>query len=248
MEKEMKQITYKNNALKIAKNLSTISKIKRDSSEYTPVLFIKDNDGVHIRAQNNSSTIIYNIDFNDTLDIPVEKLCFYDYLEFYKYLDSLDEPELFYTDDDCILIKKDRKKIKYPVADEETIRNQSKKLKKIESTTSFKLSSETLSGMKKIVGLLGKDDVKINFNIHDSVVDVTVKTDISEVNYEDQFELEKPVEESFQLNVTYEAIKFLLNVDHVIEISQEYKFIKMIFEIDGLNGAIFATADDEGDE
>lgn len=57
MEKEMKQITYKNNALKIAKNLSTISKIKRDSSEYTPVLFIKDADGVHIRAQNNSSTI-----------------------------------------------------------------------------------------------------------------------------------------------------------------------------------------------
>jgi len=97
-------------------------------------------------------------------------------------------------------------------------------LKKVQPTTSFKLTSDTLSGMKKIIGLLGKDDVKINFDIHDNVVDVTVKTDISEINYEDQFELENPVEESFQLNVTYEAIKYLLNVDHVIEISQEYKF------------------------
>ncbi len=246
----MKPIKYNADVLKIIKNLSAISKT-RDGN--TPIKFIRDEEGIHVRSGTEAKTIVFCVDFsNECFDIPDESLSFYDYPEFYKYLDSFDSPDLSIgivnegTDREfeAVVIKKNKRKISYQTSDEETIKNAlKKKPKSVDYDAKFNLSSEDYVQIKKLINLFDGDDILVNLKFKENVVDVKIKSENVETLYEDQFELESKVEEEFELDIRYDVFKYLLNADYVVGVSKDYESVFFNFELESIKGYIIVTGE-----
>lgn len=245
----MTPIKYDTQTLKIVYDISSISKTKDGN---TPIKFVKDLEGVHIRSANPSKSIVYKVDIpSDKFDIPSDELCFYDYSEFYKYFSTLSEPNLSFgivgegTDKEieAIVISKERRKISYPVSDPEVIQGALKNVKFQTPDTTFKFTQENLSNIKKIVSLFKSDVVKIKFDFSGKIVKITMTAENSETNYEDEFELDEDVSEEFSIVISQDVFKYLLNTNYLVEVSNEYQYIRFMFENDTIKGSILSTAE-----
>lgn len=245
----MTPIKYNLNALKIINDLSSISKTKDGN---TPIKFVKDLEGVHVRSGNSAKTIVFAVDLpSESFDIPNPTLSFYDYSEFYKYVTTFPDATLSFglvnegseREFEGIIITKDRKKISYQTSDDETISGSMKSLKHPDPTTSFNFNSENFVQLKKIINLFHSDDVLIKLKFSGKFVDISIKAENIETLYEDQFELDIEIEKEFEIVIRHEVFKHLLNTNYVVEASEEYQCLFFNFVFESITGSILVTGE-----
>lgn len=238
----MKKIIYDETFLKIIEELSGI--VKQKDNNNCPIKIVKDIEGVHIRVRNMPGTIAFFIDApSEKFDFDGESICFFNYPEFFKYVSVFQKPELFYgivnedkeNEFEGIQIIKDKRKIAYETSDPEVLKGVSLKARKQHSTdTSFNLSSETLKQIRKIIALFNDDKLRLNFVFNDKKVKLYVFSDKNPNTYEDEFDLETPVENDYEIQIDREIFKHLLDTNYKVLASKENQFLEFQFESDSI--------------
>lgn len=249
----MEKITYTENFLKIVNDLSLVC--RRDKDGNSPVRFIKDEEGVHVKIRNLSSTVIILLDASSSdLDFPEKELCFYDYRDFYKYLTSFNKPELSIgiinggkdNETEAIVISENKRKLNYPTSDSEVIGKENfKNFPKPDTCTSFKFSLENLSSLTKILGLFKDEKMKIRFTFSGKELNINVFSKLNNNTYEETLELDEEVSEEFDITISQEVFKYLLKTNYVVEVSQEFGSLIFCFESGSIRTSIYATTEDE---
>jgi len=247
----MKTVTYDSLTLK---TISDLSKIVKTKDGNTPIKITKDENQVHIKAGNSARSVIFTLDAPiANFDFEGDELCFFDYPEFYSYFSAFEAPDL--TQDivnaetaqeaEALVIAKGRRKVNYPVASPEVIKGSLKNIAWEEPDATFKLSSENLAQLKKILSLLGTSkESRIKFVFSGKEVAVTAYTERNSNSYEDVYTLENEVEDEFTLIIADEAFKYLLNLEHNVEVNKD-GYIRFFFEVKDNSASILVTTIDE---
>lgn len=249
----MQQIKYTENFLKIVNDLSLVC--RRDKDGNSPVRFMKDEEGTHVKIRNLSSTVVILLDASSTdLDFPENELCFYDYRDFYKYLTSFNKPELSIgiinggkdNETEAIVISENKRKLNYPTSDTEVIGKENFKNFPIpEAVTSFKFSTENLASLTKILGLFKDDKMKIRFTFSGKELNINIFSKLNNNTYEETLELNEEVSEEFSIIISQEVFKYLLKANYNVEVSDEFGSLRFAFETGSIRTSIFATSEDE---
>lgn len=242
----MKKIEYDETFLKIVHELSSISEQKENKN--SPIRIVKDEEGVHVRARNMPGTIAFFLDApSNHFSFDSDIICFYHYPEFHKYIEAFKKPELYYglvnegqeSEYEGIVISKDRKKIAYEVSDPEVTKGSALKSRKVNNTdASFNFTSENLTQIRKIISLFSDKKLKINFAFKDKTVKVYIFSERNSNTFEDEFELDSPVETDYELCVDKEIFEHLINTNYKVLASRENQFLEFQFESEAIRGFI----------
>lgn len=244
-------IVYNKDSLNVVNHLSQITK-KRDEKN-AAIRFFKDEEGVHVRAGNEGRTIVFTVDLpSEVLDFEGEELCFFDFPEFNKYLNTFDAPilekvEINEGDNEAISITQGRRKIVYPLSDSEVLGSPLKPIKWGEPSTTFELSADNVGTIKNILGLLGAKDTNLVFSFSGS--EVTVNTASANKNksvnsFEDVYSLATEVEEEFVVTIKSDVFKYLGGTDYKVEVNS-LGILRLYYEVSSVKASILITGEDE---
>lgn len=249
----MEKIKYSDKFLKIVNDVSLLC--RRDKDGNSPIRFMKDEEGVHVKIRNLSSTVTILLDASSSdLDFPENELCFYDFRDFYQYFTSFNKPELSIgiinegndNETEAIVISENKRKLNYPTSDSEVIGKENFKTPIVlEKSTSFNFSSENLSSLNKILGLYKDPKMLIQFKFSGKELKINIFSKLNNNTYEETLELNEEVSEDFEVVISQEVFKYLLKTDYVVEFCEEYCSLKFYVESGTTRISIIATPEDE---
>lgn len=246
----MKEVKFELNTLKVINELSYITEMKNDKAY--PIKISKDSKGIHIRAGNPAKSVIFTLDApTEHFDFDGDEICFYNYQEFYRYVSLFEEPKMNQdfvgegvAEAPALVIFKDKKKVNYPLSDSEVIRGSIKNINWEEPDAIFVMTNERSAQIRKVLSLLGNDIAKVKLSFEGKELSICAYTSKSSNSYEDKFELDNEVEEEFELVITSEVFKYLLNVEHRVEVNKD-GYVRFFFNLADISASILATSIDE---
>lgn len=251
----METIKYTESFLKLVSTLSVLT--KRDKDGNSPIKFVKDLEGVHIKIRNSSETVMILVDASsDEFDFPGDELCFYDYRDFYNYVTSFNKPELSIgtinpqtpKETEAIVISENKRKLNYPTTDSEVIgRENFKGLPNIESQTTFNFSSENYQSLKKILSLFKDDKTELKFDFNGNKVLLSLSSKLNSNSYEEEFELSEKVPEEFSIIISQEVFKYLVNTNYIVEVNNDLGILTFKFETGSIRVAILTNPEEKDD-
>ena len=207
----MEKIVYKPELFDILKDLVPISK---------SVIIKKEADQIVIRRANTDVTILYCIkapleyfNYPDTND----DVSFYNYGEFYQYLKSFVQPEI-YIDKNKLTLRENNSKIDYVLSSTESFEKKTpKEPKPAPADISFTLSSKDHNEISNMIALIKPKKAKIT--LADKKVNVMIYNSTSTNSFEKTFDVESSTEEEIDFNIDSDTFNYIpFKHDYKVEI------------------------------
>jgi len=174
-----KSIAYKKELFDFCNELTSISK---------SIAFERVGDRVVVRKSDANQTLPYIISVpSEYFDID-DTVAFYEYSNFYRYLNTLKTPKLD-IQNEHILIQGNGVKINYLLSDEDGIINGPKKVDFEHGDVRFVLRKEDIDEIVKINGLV--KGTHANIKVVDTTVTITIFSSGSDNSFEKVFEAER---------------------------------------------------------
>lgn len=231
------QIRFNKSVLKLISDLCIIN----------PSIIIKKTEEgqIEISCANSTRTSLFRLSAPvKAFDFEEEKIAFFNFPQFFKYIDMLGEVQL-HQDDATIQLKGTTGKITYRTADSDVIKDGPKKIPLDNPEASFILTDETIQNLNKIVGSLKVDNTRFTFD--GTSVNLHLYSSNYDHSYDTDINLENEVEEGFSMVILNEVYKILpsgYNYQVDVSTSGLIRF-SLINEI-GLTVEIFTAETEEG--
>lgn len=184
---------------KIAYNMELFNLVKDLTSINTQVIFEKDAEGrVVVRRADSESTIAYELKApREYFDFNEDQIAFYNYPEFFQYLNAFSSPEISISQK-SVTLKEGSSKTSYLLANPESIEAGPKTINFTNPDVRINLSSDELDELLKLIGLInskkaqvfgnGKQlTIKVFNNLHDNTFEKTFKVE-NLSNFEDEID------------------------------------------------------------
>jgi len=206
----MDKIDYKIEYLDLIYELTTISE---------QIIFNKTDDSIINSRHDEGKTIAYHIEVPNTYFNIDKTIGIYDYKEFYRFIKTLDSPDIIQNDNNLTLVK-DKSKLVYTLSDTESLKPDTKKISWIEEyDCSFDLSKETLNEL-----------IKINNNMKSTITSITCSND--EINlkfmskkgedfnnsFDKKISLNGEIETNFDFIISSDIFEKIPKRDYVVNI------------------------------
>lgn len=237
----MSKIEYKEELFNIVKDLSLIN---------NSIIFIKSEDKskVLVKRRDIEQSIAY------ILEVPVsyfnfetEDVSFYNYNEFYQYINAFDNPEIK-MDNNKIYIYENNSKVNYILSDKESLAKEGilNNIKFENSVVKFNLSSSELDEIVKMSSLIRAKKAKII--VEGNTITVRVYSNQHENSFEKIFTKAELLDKNNNPIVFSESIEFIIFSDifnkipqkknYTVEIKKE-GFIKIKLVDENINLSVY---------
>lgn len=141
----MSKITYKSEFFNLLNDLTPINK---------SIIIDSDDETITIKRSDPDESIAYILEVSkDYFDLNTDKIAFYNYMEFFQFLSTMESPDLGIKDNKIIL-KKGKTKINYLLSNPESIKSGPKKINFANVDFSFDLDSSTIDELNKMHSLI----------------------------------------------------------------------------------------------
>lgn len=212
----MKKIAYNKTVLQLISELSVIN----------PQVIIKRNDDtgrIDISCANTTRTTIYRLSAPlKAFEFEDDCIAFYNFQDFYKFLDAAGVASLYQDERDpsLLVIDGETGKLRYNISNPDVIKDGPKKVPFENPAAGFTLQAATLVNLTKMVNLVKSENTMLTFD--GETVNMKLYNNVHKNSYDTDLSLTNTVDEAFTMTILNEIYKLLPSgYDYSVEVIRE---------------------------